>query len=77
MKIIDFKIGDSLKVTGFESGGSTYRAKLLAMGLTKRAEFTLVRMAPLGDPIEIKLINGGNISLRKEEANALKVEKIS
>ena len=76
MKIIDCEIGSRLKITGFESGDNTYRGKLLAIGLTKRAEFTLVRVAPLGDPIEIKLINGGNVSLRKEEANALKVEKI-
>ena len=76
MRMVDFKIGDTLKVVGFESGNSNYRAKLMAMGLIKRAEFTLIRMAPLGDPVELKLTNGGNVTLRKEESNALKVEKV-
>ncbi len=50
-----------------------YKKKLLAMGLTPGTEFTVTRVAPLGDPIEI-LVRGFKLSLRKDEAAALIVE---
>jgi len=43
------------------------RRRLLEMGLIAGAEFTLVRFAPLGDPLELQ-IRGYHLSLRKEEA---------
>jgi|MDSY01.2.fsa_nt_gb ferrous iron transport protein A len=44
--------------------------RLMMMGLTPGTPFTVVRVAPLGDPIEIKL-RGFNLSLRREEASGL------
>jgi ferrous iron transport protein A len=46
------------------------------MGLTPGTEFTVIRFAPLGDPVEIQ-VRGFALSLRKDEATALLVEKIS
>ena len=43
------------------------------MGLTKATQFTIVRRAPLGDPIEIR-VRGFSLSLRKAEADALLVQ---
>jgi len=43
------------------------------MGLTRGTEITVVRVAPLGDPVDIK-VRGFNISLRKEEAAVLQLE---
>ena len=43
------------------------------MGLTKTTQFTVVRRAPLGDPIEIR-VRGFSLSLRKNEADALLVQ---
>lgn len=60
-------VGDTGKVTGFDSKGKAYRKRLLAMGLTRGTEFQVTRFAPLGDPIEIKL-RGFSLTLRKEEA---------
>lgn len=68
-------IGDSGRVVGFNQKGSSYRKKLLAMGLTPGTEFTVTRFAPMGDPIEIKL-RGFSLSLRKNEASVLMIEKI-
>jgi ferrous iron transport protein A len=77
MKITEFDPGLMLRVTGFMSGRDTgYRARLLSMGLTKGMEFTLVRVAPFGDPVELKLKNGGSISLRKQEAVIIDVEEV-
>lgn len=44
--------------------------RLMMMGLTPGTSFTVVRVAPLGDPIEIK-VRGFNLSLRREEASGL------
>lgn len=61
------------RVVGFSKGSRAYRQKLLAMGLTPGVEFTVVRYAPLGDPVEIR-VRGFALSLRKDEADALLVE---
>jgi ferrous iron transport protein A len=68
-------IGDLAKIVGFEPTGKPYRKKLLAMGLTPGTEFSVIRFAPMGDPVEIKL-RGFALTLRKDEASVLKVEKL-
>ncbi len=72
-KLADFTVGEKGRVTGFEKSGKSYRQKLMAMGMIKGTEFTVTRMAPLGDPVEIEVL-GFNLSLRKEESAALIVE---
>jgi ferrous iron transport protein A len=67
-------VGEKAVITGFVDGQKEYRAKLLAMGLTKGIELELTRVAPLGDPLEIS-IRGFSLSLRKAEASAVLVEK--
>ncbi len=67
-------VGDHGKVTGFDKAGKAYRKRLLAMGLTPGTEFIVTRFAPLGDPVEIK-IRGFSLTLRKNEADVLKIEK--
>ena len=61
-------------VVGFAGGAKNYRTKLLSMGLVKGTEFVITRIAPLGDPLELE-IKGYRLSLRKEEARAVLVEK--
>ena len=67
-------IGEKAVITGFVDGQKEYRARLLAMGLTKGIELELTRVAPLGDPLEISIC-GFSLSLRKAEASAVLVEK--
>lgn len=71
----DLQIGDRARVVGFSEGGGSYRRKLLAMGLTPGAEISITRVAPMGDPVEIRL-RGFALSLRKDEAAAVSVEKL-
>ena len=66
--------GDTGRILGFDQSGSVYRKKLLAMGLTPGTAFTITRFAPLGDPVEIK-IRGFSLSLRKDEASVLLIER--
>ncbi len=68
-------IGDLAKIVGFEPTGKPYRKKLLAMGLTPGTEFSVTRFAPMGDPVEIKL-RGFALTLRKDEASVLQIEKL-
>lgn len=73
--ISELKVGDRAKVAGFTETGRGYRRKLLTMGLTPGAEIAIARLAPMGDPVEIR-VRGFSLSLRKEEAAALNVEKL-
>lgn len=68
------KVGETGKVAGFIKAASGYRDKLLAMGLTRGAVFTVTRIAPLGDPVEIN-VRGFALSLRKDEASGITVER--
>jgi ferrous iron transport protein A len=68
-------VGQQGRVVGLGRGNRSYREKLLSMGLTPGTEFTVVRLAPLGDPIEI-VVRGYSVSLRKNEAEMLQVERL-
>ncbi len=57
------------------SGEGNLKRKLLDMGIIPGVLLEVVKLAPLGDPIEIK-IKGYNLSLRKEEASQIIVEAI-
>jgi ferrous iron transport protein A len=70
----DLSVGDRGRIVGYEEGGRAYRKKLLAMGLTPGVEIEVARFAPMGDPVEIR-VRGTSVSLRKGEAEALRVEK--
>lgn len=76
LKLKDLKIGDRATVTGFFGGSPSYRRKLLSMGLTLGAEFSVSRLAPLGDPVEIR-VRGYSLSLRKHEAEAINVKRVA
>lgn len=69
------EVGQSGRISGYEPGSRAYRSKLLSMGLTPGTHFTMTRQAPLGDPVEIE-VRGFKLSLRKREAEALRVEMI-
>ena len=48
------------------------RARLMEMGLLVGTKVELVRFAPMGDPVEIK-VRGYNLTLRKSEAEQILV----
>lgn len=51
---------------------STSRARLMEMGLLVGTPVELIRFAPLGDPVEIK-IRGYHLTLRRHEADQIMV----
>ena len=73
-KIRDFSVGESGEITGYDSSDSSYRKKLLSMGLTKGTVITVTKTAPLGDPVELS-VRGYKLSLRKAEADVLELRR--
>jgi len=56
-------------------GAGKIRQRMMDMGLVNGAEIEVLRVAPLGDPMELSL-RGYNLSLRKSEAAAVQVATI-
>jgi Fe2+ transport system protein FeoA len=68
------KVNETAVVTGY-SDNTPIRKQLLAMGLTRNTKVTVVRVAPLGDPIEIKL-RSFSLTLRKQDAAQIIIRKV-
>ena len=66
----DLKPGERGVVVGWAGGAPPIR--LLEMGVMEGTEIEVVRLAPLGDPIQIKL-RGYHLSLRKQEAEQIEI----
>lgn len=76
MNLFDLKAGDKAKILGFRSGNRQYQRRLLSLGFVPDAVFTVTRIAPFGDPIEVRLRNSA-ICLRREEGSILEIEYLS
>jgi ferrous iron transport protein A len=74
IKLSDLGVGKSAIVREFPKTGSAF-TRLREMGVLTGTRVTLVRTAPLGDPIEIK-VRGYNLTLRKSEADHVLVETL-
>ena len=73
MKILaSLKSGQKGRITSISLDAKN-RRRLMEMGLIAGTEFLLVRFAPLGDPLEVR-VRGYHLSLRKEEARHIRVE---
>ena len=65
-------VGATAKVKKLHGEGAIKR-RIMDMGLTKGTEVFVRKVAPLGDPIEIK-VRGYELSLRKADAELIEVE---
>jgi ferrous iron transport protein A len=72
MKLSELAVGASAVVREFPKAGSAF-IRLREMGLLAGTRLTLIRTAPMGDPIEIKL-RGYHLTLRKSEADHVLVD---
>lgn len=72
-KLSELPIGSKVVVREFPKQSSAF-LRLREMGLMPGTALTLVRIAPLGDPLEVK-VRGYNLTLRKSEAEHILVEK--
>lgn len=69
--LADMRPGDRANVATID-GRPALAQRLMEMGLTTGIEVTVVRFAPLGDPIELR-VRGYSLSLRKDDARRVRV----
>lgn len=73
MKLSELKAGERATITEFES--SELELKLMEMGCLPGEEIIVEQIAPLGDPISVR-VAGYYLSLRKSEANQVMVTRL-
>ena len=74
MKLNSLHPGQSARIT--EVGGEgALRQHFLDMGMIPGAEVTVIKLAPLGDPMELR-IHGYELTLRLAEAEQITIEQI-
>ena len=73
MTLNELKTGSSGIITAV-GGDGPLRCRLLDMGLIPHTRVTLQKVAPMGDPIEIR-VRGSELTLRVEEAQKIEVKE--
>ncbi len=72
MKLSELRQGDRARIKAFQS--ADLQLKLMEMGCIPGEEVTVEQIAPLGDPISIK-VAGYSLSLRLNEADQIIIER--
>ena len=72
MTLKDCHPGQRVIVTRILGTGALKR-RIMDMGITKRTELYIRKVAPLGDPVEIT-VRGYELTLRKDECSLIEVE---
>lgn len=75
MRINDMVKGDRVRLIHFGATNSIYRRRLLSLGITQGVELSVVRVAPLGCPVQVD-VRGTSLALRKEEAHFMEWERL-
>jgi ferrous iron transport protein A len=72
LPLTDLPVGRSARIVRIRGHGPI-RHRLIEMGVTRGATVFVERVAPLGDPIEVR-VKGYSLAIRKEEAVQILVE---
>ena len=75
MTLDELKIGSSAVITAV-GGDGELRCRLLDMGLIPHTRVTLQKVAPMGDPIEIR-VRGYELTLRVDDAKKIEIEEVA
>ena len=75
MTLNELKIGSSAVIRAVWGEGPL-RCRLLDMGLIPRTKVTLQKVAPMGDPMEIR-VRGYELTLRLEDAEKIEIGEVS
>ena len=70
----DLPIGKTATIVSID-GNQDLRQHLLDMGLIPGSEITMIKHAPMGDPIEVR-IHSYELTLRNDDANKITIENI-
>ena len=72
MLLSELKIGQTARIKKV-GGEGALRLRFLDMGLIPKTVITLIKVAPMGDPIEVRL-RGYELTMRIDEAKWIEVE---
>ena len=72
MTLKDLKPGEQGLVVSLGEKGPM-RRRLMDMGITPGTNIKVIKVAPLGDPVEVN-IRGYELSLRKDEASQIEIQ---
>ncbi|MBR4908238.1 MAG: ferrous iron transport protein A [Acidaminococcaceae bacterium] len=72
MTLNEVPVGGVCTVTKLNGTGKL-RRRIMDMGITKGVEIKVVKIAPLGDPMELN-VRGYELSIRKNEAESIEVQ---
>ena len=75
MKLNEIQVGKSGRVLTV-GGEKSLRRRLLEMGITPRTIVTVTKVAPMGDPLKLKL-RGYVLTLRLEDAGKITVAEVA
>jgi ferrous iron transport protein A len=73
VQLSQLEVGQPGVVAGFAEQGMAYQARYLSLGLMPGAAVRVMRVAPLGCPLQIK-VGSTLLSMRRVEANQILVE---
>ena len=68
----EMKVGETGVIARVGTTGAL-KQRFMDMGLTKNVEVKVIKIAPLGDPIELE-VRGYNLSIRKEDAQNIEIK---
>lgn len=75
MTLAKLPVGKSATITKV-GGEGELRCRLLDMGLIPKTTVKVMKIAPLGDPIEIR-VRGYELTLRLEDAEKIEVTEVN
>ena len=74
MTLNDLEVGRSGKIIKNRTTGAI-KQRFMDMGITKGIVVKVIKIAPLGDPIEIG-VRGYNLSIRRVDAKKIEIEEV-
>ena len=75
MKLDELEIGKDAIIESVDSGDAVLRQHIFDMGLTPGTEVTMMKYAPMGDPLEIRL-RGYELTLRRADAARISLANV-
>ena len=75
MTLDEISVGTTVVVESIDYPNGALKKRFLEMGFTPGVTIKLIKVAPLGNPIEI-MIRGYELTLRKEEASKIQVKVV-
>ncbi|GLT15710.1 FeoA family protein [Vibrio algivorus] len=73
MKLSELKMGQSADIVHLNALPNDIRKKLMVMGMLPNTSVTLIRKAPLGDPLQVE-VRGVSLAIRGKVAEEIEIE---